>query len=240
MAQRIRIIFRKGGVLQWVSHLDVMRTWERALRRAKLPLAYTQGFSPHPRIALASPLPVGFEGERELMDVWFEPPLAPSEVSARLMLTLPPGLGLVDIDEVAERLPSLQSSLRAARYRITFDTSEVDLATLRERLEDFLALESLEWEERRGEKTRIVDLRPGVLEAVVREEQPADENSAGEILAALELRLSLEEGRGIRAASVVDGLRVGVEPLSMVRTELEIDRPQIALAAWRARSYHEE
>ena len=240
MSQRIRITFRKGGVLEWVSHLDTMRTWERTLRRAKLPLAYTQGFSPHPRIALAAPLPVGVEGERELMDAWLDPPLAPAEVRARLEATLPPGLELVDLDEVAERLPSLQSSLRAARYRITFDAREVEASTLASRLADFLALESLEWEERRGEKTRTVDLRPGVLEAAVREAPPADDDPAGEPLTVLELRLSLEEGRGVRAASVVDALDVGAEPLAMMRTELEIDRPQMALAAWRARGRYEE
>ena len=240
MAQRIRITFRKGGVLQWVSHLDTMRTWERTLRRAKLPLAYTQGFSPHPRIALAAPLPVGFEGERELMDAWLDPPLAPAEVRARLQSILPPGLELVDVDEVAERLPSLQSSLRAARYRIAFDAREVQPVSLAARLADFLALEHLEWEEQRGEKRRTVDLRPGVLEAAVREAPPADDDPEGKPLTVLELRLSLDEGRGVRAASVVDAFGVDAEPLAMVRTELEIDRPQIALAAWRARGRHEE
>ena len=240
MTQRIRITFGKGGVLQWVSHLDTMRTWERTLRRAKLPLAYTQGFSPHPRIALAAPLPVGFEGERELMDAWLDPPLAPAEVRAQLDAVLPPGLELVDVDEVAERLPSLQSSLRAARYRIAFDARELQPAVLAARLAEVLALESLEWEERRGEKTRTVDLRPGVLEATVREAPAADDDPSGGTVTVLELRLSLEEGRGVRAASVVDALGVDAEPVAMVRTELEIDRPQIALAAWRARGRYEE
>lgn len=240
MPQRVRVVFRKGGVMQWVSHLDTMRAWERTLRRAGLPLAYTQGFSPHPRIALAAPLPVGFEGERELMDVWLDPALAPMVVRSRLEPELPPGLEVIDVDEVAERLPSLQSSLRAARYRITFAAGEVEAVALAGRLADFLALASLSWDERRGDKTRTVDLRPGVLDAAVREMPTADDATPVRGVTVLELYLSLEEGRGVRAASVVDALRVGAEPLAMVRTELEIDRPQIALAAWRARGRYEE
>ena len=134
MPQRVRVVFRKRGVLQWVSHLDTMRAWERTLRRAGLPLAYTQGFSPHPRIALAAPLPVGFEGERELMDVWLDPALDPALVHGRLEPKLPSGLEIVAVEEVAERLPSLQSLLRTACYRVSYDRAAVDPAALEARL----------------------------------------------------------------------------------------------------------
>ena len=240
MPQRVRIVFGKRGVLQWVSHLDTMRTWERTLRRAGLPLAYTQGFSPHPRIALAAPLPVGFEGERELMDIWLDPALEPGTVRERLEPRLPPGLDVVEVEEVAERLPSLQSLLRAARYRIGFDGGELDAAAFAARLADFLALESLPWEERRGEKTRTVDVRAGVLEATLRTEQPDPDGAGGKGSVVLELRMSLEEGRGVRAVSVLDALAPGAEPVSMLRTGLEIDRPRIALSAWRARGRYQE
>lgn len=238
MPQRVRVVFRKRGVLQWVSHLDTMRAWERTLRRAGLPLAYTQGFSPHPRIALAAPLPVGFEGERELMDIWLDPALDPTLVQRRIEPKLPPGLEIVEVEEVAERLPSLQSLLRTACYRVSYHRAAVDPSALETRLADFLALESLSWEERRGEKTRTVDVRAGVLEAALSTE-PAS-GSEGEGIVVLTLRLSLEEGRGVRAQSVVEALGLEAEPFSMVRTELELDRPRIALGAWRARGRYEE
>lgn len=238
MPQRVRVVFRKRGVLQWVSHLDTMRAWERTLRRAGLPLAYTQGFSPHPRIALAAPLPVGFEGERELMDIWLDPALDPTLVQGRIEPKLPPGLEIVEVEEVAERLPSLQSLLRTACYRVSYHRAAVDPSALETRLADFLALESLSWEERRGEKTRTVDVRAGVLEAALSTE-PAS-GSEGEGIVVLTLRLSLEEGRGVRAQSVVEALGLEAEPSSMVRTELELDRPRIALGAWRARGRYEE
>ena len=70
--QRLRVTYRKADALRYVGHLDLMRTWERSLRRARLPLAYTQGFSPHARLALGAPLAVGFRrraGTARRMDV---------------------------------------------------------------------------------------------------------------------------------------------------------------------------
>ncbi|MGH2634098.1 MAG: TIGR03936 family radical SAM-associated protein, partial [Tepidiformaceae bacterium] len=66
--QRFRVWFRKGERVRYISHLDVLRAWERAIRRTGLPLSYSQGFTPHPKIAFASPLPLGFIGECEVMD----------------------------------------------------------------------------------------------------------------------------------------------------------------------------
>ena len=74
---RLRVRFGRGPEVKFISHLDVMRFWERAFRRARIPLAYSEGFSPHPRISLAAPLPVGVTSEAELMDVmvsrWISP-----------------------------------------------------------------------------------------------------------------------------------------------------------------------
>src|SRR4030042_1136628 len=75
--QRLRLKFSRGQELKFLSHLDLMRLWERALRRAGLPLAYSEGFTPHPQIALAAPLLVGVTSDAELMDVslsrWVSP-----------------------------------------------------------------------------------------------------------------------------------------------------------------------
>ena len=68
--QRLRVSFGRGVPARFISHLDVMRCWERVFRRASIPVEYTQGFTPHPKIAVAAPLAVGFTGEAELMDVW--------------------------------------------------------------------------------------------------------------------------------------------------------------------------
>ena len=63
--QRLRIRFSRGEEIKYISHLDIMRMWERVLRRAELPLAYSEGFSHHPRISLAVPLAIGVTSDAE-------------------------------------------------------------------------------------------------------------------------------------------------------------------------------
>ena len=67
--QRLRIKFRRGAEVKYISHLDIMRLWQRALNRAGIALAYSEGFHPHPKISLAVPLAVGVTSEAELMDI---------------------------------------------------------------------------------------------------------------------------------------------------------------------------
>ncbi|MSQ36624.1 MAG: DUF2344 domain-containing protein [Dehalococcoidia bacterium] len=232
MAQRLRVTYRKDGPATYVAHLDVMRTWERTIRRAGLPLAYSQGFSPHPRLALAAPLPVGIIGERELLDLFLEQAVAPAEARELLVAASPPGFAVVDVDEVGERLPSLQSVVRAARYEVAFAAGTVDAASLRARVDALLGLAALDWEEARGEgeQTRRYDLRAAVLGLAVRER--------GETLV-LEMHLSLEEGRTGRPVSVLAALGVTAEPARIARTAVEVERTRVALRAWRERGRFE-
>ena len=86
---RLRIGFAKNDLMRFTGHLDLHRSWERIFRRAGLPLAYTQGFSPHPRINLASALPLGFTSEAELVDVWLEAELPLDEIARTLTARYP-------------------------------------------------------------------------------------------------------------------------------------------------------
>jgi len=107
--QRLRIRFCRGEEIKFISHLDLMRLWQRALLRAGISLAYSEGFSPHPRISLAVPLAVGVTSEAELMDIfvikWVSPHLFTTAVSQQL----PPGIGILQVYQIAPNLPSLQS-----------------------------------------------------------------------------------------------------------------------------------
>ena len=213
MTQRLRVTFAKEGPLRWVAHLDLMRTWERTIRRAVLPLSYSQGFSPHARIALAAPLPVGVEGRGELIDLWLDDTLRLEDVAKRLAAAMPPGLSISEVKQVSDDLPSMQSCLLAARYEVLFDADDLDRVDLEAALERLLALESLEWEEQRGKKTRNYDLRATVLEAAV------DLVDAGTLC--LRLHLSLEPGRTGRPAQVLKAMEIEVEPRATIRTEIE-------------------
>jgi radical SAM-linked protein len=219
MTQRLRLTFSATGPLRYVAHLDMMRTWERAIRRAGLPLSYSHGFSPHARLHLAAPLPVGVVGYREHLDLWLDRALPPEEVRERLNRAMPPGLEVVAAEEVADSLPSLQSSLDSARYEVA--VPDVDVETLRAKAEALLARETVEWEEERGEKTRRYDLRAGILDLSVRDEPHAP---------VLELHLSLEEGRTGRPAQVLLAMGIDPEPLEVARTEVRLKQPAAASA----------
>ena len=219
--QRLRVTYRKAGALRYIAHLDLMRTWERSLRRARLPLAYTQGFTPHPRIALGAPLPVGTIGERELLDVWLSPPVAPEQFVRRLQASLPEDLTLLAAVEAAHELPSLQSQIHSATYEVAFEQGALDAAEVQARLEALLALDELDWEEQRGAKTRRYDLRAAIRDLALREE--------GERLV-LAMDLELNEQRTGRPASVLAALEVESRPASIVRTGLRLGERALANA----------
>jgi radical SAM-linked protein len=223
--QRLRVAYRKAGNVRYVAHLDLMRTWERALRRARLPLAYSQGFSPHARLALGAPLAVGFAGERELLDVWMTPRVEPLEVARRLRSALPEGLEVLAVEEVAHELPSLQSEITSATYELVFDRDDLDAEELRWRVEGLLAAHSLEWEEQRGQKTRVYDLRATVRDLEVRDE--------GERVV-LALDLEAREGLTGRPLSVLEALGERAAPCERRRTGLRLGAPEPAPAAAEA------
>ena len=85
---RLRVRFSRGQEVKFISHLDIMRLWQRALHRADISLAYSEGFSPHPRISLAAPLPIGITSQNDLMDTfcakWFLPNFLTKAVSKQL------------------------------------------------------------------------------------------------------------------------------------------------------------
>lgn len=154
--QRLWLTFAVQGSLRWLGHLDLFRAWERVLRRAGLPFLYSQGFNPRPRMAVALPLPLGFTGEGELLDLLLTRPVPPLEIARRVHCHLPPGLALRGVEEVDLRAPSLQSQLRAAEYVVRLKAGPDDLAR---RAQELLAADSCP-RQRRG---RRYDLRPLVL-----------------------------------------------------------------------------
>lgn len=167
--QRLRLVFRKGGEAKYISHLDLMRTWERALRRANLPLAYSRGFNPRPKLAFASALPVGFVGRAEMLDVFLERRVELHDFVSRLRAQLPCGLELRSATEVSLALPSLPSQLAAAEYEVTIHSDET-LGELQLRLQSLMEAESVVRSRKRPNGVRTYDLRPLIHElSVVRQ-----------------------------------------------------------------------
>jgi len=155
---RLRIRFRRGEQVKYISHLDIMRFWERAFRRAQVSLAYTEGYSPHPKISLAVPLSVGVTGESELMDVYTSGRVTPHWLKAAVSQQLPAGFELLDVYGIAPMMPSLQSQVRFAEYTVELDSNK-DRNEIKAVIAELLAAEHLPWSHKRDTGQRNYDIR---------------------------------------------------------------------------------
>lgn len=167
--QRLRILYSKGEAIQFISHQDEFRMWERTLRRADLPLVYKQGFNPQPMIQFAAPLAVGMTGMREYLDVTLAPPAPVLEVIARLRAALPVAVGLQEVEEVPLKAEALANSLIGADYTIVLDVTpeELTVAEVQRRIDALLATPEI-WRERERKGERYTyNLRPLVFELQV-------------------------------------------------------------------------
>jgi len=161
---RIRIRFAKEGKIRWTSHRDVARIWERGLRRAGLPVAYTEGFSPRPRLSFGLALPTGYESDAEYLDI--DVRVAESELDlnalpARLTSDLPVGLVATVVAALTAGEASLQELVTSCSWRI--ELREVEQGRVAEAVDRALAAPTLPLvRSRKGHET-LDDLRPGLL-----------------------------------------------------------------------------
>jgi radical SAM-linked protein len=156
--QRLRVRFCRGRELKFISHLDIMRLWQRALNRAGIPLAYSEGFNPRPRMSLAAPLALGVTSEAELMDIVLSEWASPHSFTAAVGRQLPPGIEIRQVYNVAPTMPSLQSQVRYAEYVVELET-EKDREEIEAAIASLLARESLPWQHQRDTGPRRYDLR---------------------------------------------------------------------------------
>jgi len=159
MGQRLRITFARGGRASYLSHLELMRMWERAFRRAGWRLQYSQGFSPHPRLSFAAPLPVGVAGEAELLEVYLEEPQPLDRAQQRLAQRMPPEIEVREVEEVPAEEPAIQRRMVAAEYLVVVPEGASPDA-LRTEVGRVQAASSLPRERIREGATRSYDLRP--------------------------------------------------------------------------------
>jgi len=204
---RARITFSKQGALRYTGHLDLHRLWERAMRRADLPLSYSQGFHPQPKISLASALPLGFSSRGEVLDVRFNAEIPTDEIMSRLKDSLPPDIQITNVESVDEREPALQTQILSAAYDIHL-TEPVDRSELTQKAEMLMASESLP-RERRG---KFYDLRPliEVLNII------AEAN--GKVW--IQMRLAARDGATGRPEEVLNALGIEPEYTRVERTQL--------------------
>jgi len=193
---RLRITFAKGGTIKYTSHLDLARMWERALRRARVGLAYSGGFNPRPKLQLAAALPLGHTGEAEWLDIWLEEAMSVEDFTRALVPVLPDGLTVSQVRQVRLREPALQTQVIAAEYCVTVEWDE-PVGKVKARVERLLAAAELP-QERRG---RQYDLRPLI------ERLWLERAGGGEVV--LGMQLSARAGATARPEAVLEALGMG-------------------------------
>lgn len=200
---RIRITFVKQGALRYTGHLDLHKLWERAARRAALPLAYSQGFHPQPKMNMAAALPLGFSSRCEVMDMKLEHAISLDDLPTRLNETLPSGLQVVGVQQVDERAPALQTQVEAAEYEVTL-TESISGSDLERRIESVIESKAIP-RERRG---KMYDLRPLIVELSLLSDEK------------IFMRLVAREGATGRPEEVLDVLGIAFEGTRIERTRL--------------------
>ncbi len=155
---RLRVRFKRGGEVKFISHLDLIRLWQRAFQRARIPIAYSEGFSPHPKISLAAPLPIRVTSDAELMDIHLARRVSPHFFTSALSQQLPPGIEILQAYSIAPNQPSLQSQVRFTEYRVTVKI-ETGQAAIEAAIAGLLSAEHLPWQHQRDTGPRHYDLR---------------------------------------------------------------------------------
>ena len=162
--QRLQFVFSKLGPTRYIGHLDLARTLGRSLNRAQIPLAYTQGYNPRPRLQLATALPLGFTSECEVADIWLVKRVVPQETLVAMQAKMAPGIHIHNIIEVSLKEPALQTLVTEAAYTATF-AEQVAIDDLNRRVAGLLSATELK-RERRGKvydlRSLILDLESGV------------------------------------------------------------------------------
>jgi radical SAM-linked protein len=213
--QRLRIKFSRGPEIKFISHLDIVRLWQRAFNRAGIEIAYSTGFTPHPRIALAAPLPLGVTSEAELMDIFCIKGVAPHYFTSAVNQQLPAGMTADKVYPIAPDLPSLQSQISQAEYSVEVDSANGPSegpADIKAALVGLLGLEHLAWQHMRDTGPHQYDLRALIDDLWVIEWQTS--------FGRLGMRLRCDSNGSGRPEQVAAALGFTHRPQSIHRTNL--------------------
>lgn len=210
--QRLRVRYAKRGRLRFTSHRDFSRAFERAVFRARVPMAYSSGFNPHPRISYAGAAPTGSASEAEYLELALAEVVVPADVHAMLDEALPPGLDVLEVVESPGG--SLSDLLEGSRWRI-------DLAVGREAAADavarFLAADEALVERMTKKGMRQFDARAAVVSLVLVDvDEPASAAVEGRTTLDVVLRHGTPAVRPddvLRGLAAVAGLDAGGAPL---------------------------
>ncbi|NPV90196.1 MAG: DUF2344 domain-containing protein [Firmicutes bacterium] len=219
---RFRIEYSKEGPIAFISHLDLSKAWERAARRAGLPVVLSQGFHPHYRISFGSVLPVGVEGAREYLDLELKEDFAPGALKKVLDEELPSGLVVRQVVPVNDQAASLMAGINTAEYSFEVglerDLTGEDLA---ERWRKMQGIEKWMVTRRNKKGEREIDVRPDLIKAELN-------LGEGKLYGILWLKLghggSARPPEVFKALEKYAGIPIDRERISYRRTSLYVER----------------
>ncbi|MFZ6018517.1 MAG: TIGR03936 family radical SAM-associated protein [Chloroflexota bacterium] len=206
--QRFRIQYNKDAPLQYIGNLDLHKVWERYLRRARVPVAYTQGFHPQPKIQQAAPLPLGFLSQNDLIDVWVEADeneFKEDDFFIHLQTTHQPGIEILSVKAVAPESPSLPTLILSSLYRV-IPLDPLDLRDIQNRIAELLKRNTIV----RTRRNKTYDLRPLIEKVELR--------SIPDNCIEFHMQLSAREGATGRPEEILIELRLDPHAARYVRT----------------------
>lgn len=169
-AMKVRIKFTKEGPVKFVGHLDTMRYFQKAMRRAQLPVAFSGGYSPHMIMSFAAPLGVGIESRGEYFDIELKDAVSSEEIVKRLNAVMVDGIEILSAKQVEEgKAGKAMSLVAAADYQIVFREGKEPVPDWKEKLTAFFEQETIliTKETKKGEKE--VDIKPFIYQHDIRE-----------------------------------------------------------------------
>lgn len=215
----VRLKYRKVGKIRWISHRDVARALERSFRIAELPLAFSEGFSPRPRVSFGLALATGHESEAEYVDLVLAESVDVDALPERLNASLPEGMAIVGAAPLVDRAPALQEAVTFVEWTVEIEPA----ADVRERIAAGLQAPSLETTRRRKGREVVEDVRPVIRSIVVRDDTTLDMQlntqprsaKPGEVLTAIAdlTACRLAETRALRTHQWIERDGARQEPL---------------------------
>ena len=219
---RVRVKFSKTGKIRWTSHRDVARMWERAFRRIDLPLAYSVGFSPRPKVSFGLALSTGHESVAEYLDLELDRDkvdgLEVATLPERLTAALPDGIDVTAARIIGDRRDSLQHEVTSSTFEIS--AAGATLQELRSLVDAALAAESIVITRTRKGQAAADDVRPAIVSVDVLESLEGDD---GQPVVRFTAELATQP-RGLRPAELLAALSPALSEVRVRRTNQWISR----------------
>lgn len=162
----IRLKFTKGNEVKYISHLDLMRVFQRAIRRTGIPVSYSAGFNPHQEISFGAPLSLGVTSNAEYVDIKLAEAMEPEDIKQRLNASLPDGIRILDGIKLGDNPKSAMSVVTHARYMISFNLEDVQPEAIQKSIEAFAAQDSIKVmkeQPKKGFELKEVDIKPMII-----------------------------------------------------------------------------